>query len=64
MALGFVILGIVAGVAAAVLALATGAGIMAAFLAYAGGGMVGLAGSVVFALRPRESLMTALPQTE
>jgi hypothetical protein len=64
MALAFVMLGIVAGALAAVLALATGAGLMVAFLAYAGGGMVGLAGSVFFALRPREGLMNALPQTE
>ena len=64
MAPGFVMLGIVAGAVAAVLALATGAGLMAAFLAYAGGGMVGLAGSVLFALHPREALMTALPRTE
>ncbi len=64
MALAFVILGITVGSIAAVLAFATGAGLLVAFLAYAGGGMVGLTGGVLFALRPREGFVTRLPQTE
>lgn len=59
MALAFVILGIVVGGVAATLALATGAGLVAAFLAYAGGGMAGMAGGVLLALLPRQDLLGA-----
>ena len=64
MALAFVMLGITVGTVAAALVFATDAGILAAFLAYAGGGMVGLASGVLFALLPRQNLLTAVPQTE
>ncbi len=64
MALGFVMLGIIAGGIAAMMVLASGAGILAAFLAYVGGGMAGLAGGALLSLLPRQGLMTALPRTD
>ena len=64
MALGFMILGIIVGTVAAVMAFATGAGSPTAFLCYVGGGMAGLAGGVLVAFLPRQGLLTALPRTE
>jgi hypothetical protein len=64
MALAFVMFGIVVGTVAAGLALVTGAGIAAALLSYAGGGIAGLAGGVLLALYPRHGLLAALPRTE
>lgn len=53
MALGFVFLGIVAGLVAAVGTLVFGGGVGLAFLAYVGGGMVGTLGGAVAAFLPR-----------
>lgn len=66
MALAFVIAGMAVGGVAAVLALASGAGFLAALLVYVGGGMAGMAGAVTLALRPseRERFVAVLSQAE
>jgi hypothetical protein len=53
MALGFVFLGIVAGLLAAAGTLVFGGGVGSALLAYVGGGMAGTLGGAVAALLPR-----------
>ena len=53
MALGFVFLGIVAGLMAAAGTLVFGGGIGLALLAYVGGGIAGTLGGAVRALLPR-----------
>lgn len=50
MALGIVLLGVLAGVVAAVAALIAGAGFGMAFLAYAGGGIAGVGLAVLWAM--------------
>lgn len=57
MALGFVFLGIVAGLLAAAVTLVFGGGIGLAVLAYLGGGMAGTLGGAVTAFLPRSRSM-------
>ena len=55
MSIGFLAFGLLCGVTAAVLTLTTGAGLLAAFAAYAG---VGAAGTLLFALPGGRDLPT------
>ena len=62
MALGFVLVGISAGLLAAGAALAFGGGIGLAILAYVGGGMGGVIGGMAIALLPRDHAATLVAE--
>jgi hypothetical protein len=62
MAVGLVLVGIVAGFLAAASVLVMGGGIGLAVLAYVGGGMVGLLGGMASALVPRRRVPVLVSQ--
>ena len=62
MAVGLVLVGIVAGLLAAASVLVMGGGIGLAVLAYVGGGMAGLLGGMVSALVPRRRVPVLVSQ--
>lgn len=61
MAMGFVLIGMLAGILAAAGVLIAGAGIGMAFLAYTGGGAVGLMLGAALSLLPRPALSVGEP---
>jgi hypothetical protein len=61
MALGFVLVGIAAGLVVAVCVIAMGGGLWLAALAYTGGGLAGMLGGLVGRLMPVSSLGHAAP---